>query len=201
MSQVSPVSKVEQMTHRFPRRQRGSVLMVGLIFLVLIMLIGITALGSTVLQERMTGGQRNESLAYHGAESTLRGAEGALWDTYVASDGRARPTGTRDVEPLDATAAAFRNDDETFAGSTAYAKIDYDALPAKSGGGKLARDPGYLIEYVAGIETGCLESHCGDSSLGSGSVGLTDWFRITARSAGGDTRVVRTTESVYAMGR
>lgn len=183
-----------------PFRQRGAVLIVGLMFLVLITLVAITALGSTVLQERMTSGQRNESLAFNGSESALRGGELSLWNSYIASDGRIHPAGTSMVEPLDAGAAAFRATLDWVAG-TVYSLIDYDAIAATAGGAKLARDPNYHIEYLAGMSQNCLEAHCGDASRGVGVLGITDWFRVTARSTGGDARVLRVTESVYAMGR
>jgi type IV pilus assembly protein PilX len=186
---------------RHPSRQRGTALVVGLIFLVLITLVGITAMSSTLLQERMTGGQRNESLAFNGSESALRGAERSVWKAFAESDGR-DPAGTVAAEPLDSTAQAFRGSPTWSASGTAYATIDYDAIAAKAGGGKLNRDPHYLIEKL-GPAGGCpLESHsCGGESFGSGGSGLAIYYRITARSTGGDARVLRTTESVYAVAR
>jgi type IV pilus assembly protein PilX len=179
-------------------RQRGAALLVGLIFVALTTVIAVVAIGSTVLQERMTGGQRNDSLAQQGAESALRGAELALWTEYINSDGRDAPSGTYAAEPLSSAALAFRESTSWSSGGSAYTRIDYDAIARTAGSGRLDRDPRFIIERLRG--TGCLEAHCGGAGSGSGAVGMTDYFRVTARSTGGDARVIRSNESVYAMG-
>jgi type IV pilus assembly protein PilX len=58
-----------------PGRQRGAVLFVALIFLILLTLLGLAASGNSILQERMTGGVRNRQLALMGSESGARGGE------------------------------------------------------------------------------------------------------------------------------
>ena len=140
-----------------PARQRGAALLIGLIFLVVTTVIAVVAIGSTVLQERMTSGQRNDSLAQQGAESALRGAELALWNAYINSDGRDAPSGTFAAEPLSSDAHAFREATSWTAGGAAYATIDYDAIARTAGSGRLDRDPRFIIERLPG--TGCLESH------------------------------------------
>jgi type IV pilus assembly protein PilX len=190
-------------THpNFRHAERGSALIVGLIFLVVITLIGITAMSSTVLQERMTGGQRNESLAFNGSESALRGAELSIWKTFGASSGLADPPGTLDAAPVDNTgaAAAFRATGEWSAAGTTYTNIDYDAIAAKAGGAKLDRDPHYLIEKLGAPGSCPCESNTSDGVGPYGASGSSVYYRITARSTGGDARVRRTTESIYAVG-
>ena len=59
--------------------QRGAVLFVALVFLLLLTLLGLTASSTSILQERMTGGMRNAHLAAMGTESALRGGEVDLW--------------------------------------------------------------------------------------------------------------------------
>src|SRR5688572_32367685 len=106
-----------------PRRQQGAALVVGLIFLAITTIIAVVAIGSTVLQERMTGGQRNDSLAHQGAESALRGGELALWKTYVSSDGGDAPSGIYAAEPLNSTVRAFREATAWSSSGSAYAGI------------------------------------------------------------------------------
>lgn len=55
--------------------QHGAALIIGLIFLVLLTLIGVTAMQSTTLQEKMAGNMRERDRAFQGAESALRIAE------------------------------------------------------------------------------------------------------------------------------
>jgi type IV pilus assembly protein PilX len=54
------------------RRQDGAVLVVGLIILVILTLLGVQAMRSNVLQERMAGNMRERNLAFQAAESALR---------------------------------------------------------------------------------------------------------------------------------
>ena len=63
-----------------PRAMRGAVLFVALVFLILITLLGLTASGTSVLEERMTGGMRSNQMSLLGAENAARGAESWLWN-------------------------------------------------------------------------------------------------------------------------
>src|SRR5690554_6556033 len=65
----------------FPRRQSGTALIVALIFLLVMTLIGSTAMRSATLQERMAGNARDWNLAFQSAEAALREAEQFLLAT------------------------------------------------------------------------------------------------------------------------
>lgn len=58
--------------------QRGSALGVSLIFLVLLTLLGLTAMQDTGLQERMAGNARDKDMALQAGEAALRDAEAFL---------------------------------------------------------------------------------------------------------------------------
>jgi type IV pilus assembly protein PilX len=60
------------------RRQQGAALFVGLILLILMALIGLAAMQSTLLQERMAGNFRILNQAFQNAEATLRLAESRI---------------------------------------------------------------------------------------------------------------------------
>jgi type IV pilus assembly protein PilX len=59
-------------------RQRGVVLVVALVLLLVATLIGLAASRGTMLQERMSGNTFDRSLAFQRAESALRAAEAAI---------------------------------------------------------------------------------------------------------------------------
>lgn len=63
--------------------QRGAVLIVSLIFLLLLTLIGTTAMRSTTLQERMAGNTRDINLSFQAAEAALRA--GVNWVAIPAN--------------------------------------------------------------------------------------------------------------------
>jgi len=56
-------------------RQSGAALITGLIFLVVLSMIGITAARMSTLEERMSGNMRDRSIAMQAAELALRDAE------------------------------------------------------------------------------------------------------------------------------
>ena len=58
--------------------QRGSALVVSLMILMVMTILGITAMGSTTLEERMANNNRQHQLAFQSAESALRDAENWL---------------------------------------------------------------------------------------------------------------------------
>ena len=55
--------------------QRGATLAIVLIFLVLVTLIGVTAMTTTTLEEKMAGNLKDQNLAFQAAESALRDAK------------------------------------------------------------------------------------------------------------------------------
>lgn len=55
--------------------QRGVVLFVGLIFLIILTLMAIVAMKSSSLQEKLTGGAMDQGVAFQATESALRDAE------------------------------------------------------------------------------------------------------------------------------
>ena len=57
--------------------QTGSALIIALVFLLLVTMIGVTAMQSTTMQERMAGNLRDGYLAFEAAEAALR--EGETW--------------------------------------------------------------------------------------------------------------------------
>lgn len=57
------------------RQQAGAVLIVGLIFLMVLSLLGVSVMQSGMLEERMAGNMRDWNVAFQAAESALRDAE------------------------------------------------------------------------------------------------------------------------------
>lgn len=64
-------------------RQRGAVLLVALIMLLLLTVLGAAAMRDTSLQERMAGNMRDQSLAFQAAEAALRFAEQKVKTDYT----------------------------------------------------------------------------------------------------------------------
>ncbi len=203
-----------------PHAQRGVVLVVALIFLLLMTILAVSASGRSLLQERMVGGLRNAQQAQIGAEAAIRGAEWKLWSLPASGGKLICPSNTlpncyqHDPAAPNADVTAFRTAAGwPTAGSTEY-KGDNNGLDYTTMSGstlttdqklvaKLARNPRYIIERL-GMETppgvgsqieGGVTATYGSSSTPSTSLWI---WRITARSTGGSENTVRVLESTYA---
>ncbi len=66
-----------------PSKQKGAVLLVALIMLLLLTVIGVAAMRDTNLQERMAGNMRDHALAFQAAEAALRFAEQEVKTDYA----------------------------------------------------------------------------------------------------------------------
>ena len=61
-----------------PRRQRGAILIISLVFLLLLTVLGFAAMKSSILQERMAGNSADYNVAFQAAEYGLKQAEAIL---------------------------------------------------------------------------------------------------------------------------
>lgn len=209
---------------RLPRaqRQRGVVLIVALIFLVLLTILALSASGRSLLQERMAGGLRNTSLADMAAETTLRGVEWRLWTSTTKITGtpllcgsgvlagncyRYDPSNTA-LYGANGKVTKFRNGTGWVSDGSATYKgtgdsTDFTALSGNQVSGKLANNPVYIIEDMGvelppGASGGLHESGAtGTGTTGAGSTSR-HVYRITARATGADANTVRVMESTFA---
>lgn len=88
-------------SRQMPQKQRGAVLFISLIMLLLLTLIGITAMQVTLLQERMAGGFRVQHQAFESTEGLLKDTRGLLntaannsGPLYYSADAALTPTNT-----------------------------------------------------------------------------------------------------------
>jgi type IV pilus assembly protein PilX len=199
-----------------PGRQRGAVLFVALVFLLLLTLLGVTASSTSILQERMTGGMRNAQLAGVGMESGLRGGEVDLWAAAARSNTAnggidMPPCAGTGVQPcrymrtngiVDMRVQKFRTStawlDASSDGAKAYTQ-DVSTQGGDYGTSNLASQPRYIIEDL-GLDTGGGGGNMGGAILGapqgSGAPSV-HLFRVTARSQGASTSLMRAAESVF----
>ena len=184
--------------------QRGIVLLLALIFLLLLTLLASGAVGQALLQERMAGAQRNAQQAAFAAEAALRGAERRLWSGAAAGAlhcGEAPVADCHIDDPAhpNASIEAFRHASGWITeGATEYrgsnGSRDFTMLPGSGLDAEarrtavLARNPVYLIEDL------------GPANAGTTAATGRRIYRITARATGGRPNVVQVRESVFAAG-
>lgn len=163
-----------------PGRERGAVLLFSLIMLLLLTIIGVTAMQMTTLQERMAGGYRDRHTAFQGAEAALREGERLLSQATVPEF---FADGTNGL--YEAGSAPDWHDFESattrqYAGGDTSNELNQNLYSA----------PEYYIERLPyGVGFG--------SSLQPGPLEDNELFRITARSSGASGQATVVLQSVY----
>jgi type IV pilus assembly protein PilX len=200
------------------RAQRGVVLILALIFLVLLTILAIGASSRSLLQERMAGGLRNSQLALMSGNNALRGAEWLLWTRTSAVGGRfnclagslsdddgctiynpGNPpyTPTGDVTRFLESQAWI--DDVGIAYKGPGGRTDYTGADRKTA--QLAKNPVYIVEDMGReLPPGAGPQHesgaTGPMNNGPGQIN-THVYRITARATGGNENSVRVVQSTF----
>lgn len=156
--------------------ERGAVLIIALVFLLVLTLLGITATSTSTMQERMAGNLRDNNLAFQSAESALRDGEGLLQQ---------------------ATLPVFNDTDGLLQMQTGSAEASfwntYDwggnsrAAPAVAGTSAVPR---YVVEELPPVPVE------GDS-LRFGALPDVGFYRVTARAVGGSNDAVSILQITY----
>ena len=170
-----------------PRREKGLVLMIALIFLIVITLLGITAMRTNILEERLAGNSRDWALAFQAAEAALRDAEkdiqsgtrfvGETGFTASCTNGLCTPQidGTAIWQDLEGSANSG-----WMTGASAGPSIAYGTYtsPTPATIANVARQPRYIIEVVTEKGSSLVQKG------GYGNQGNRYAYRVTARGFG-----------------
>lgn len=169
-----------------PAQQRGAVLLVGLIMLLLLTIIGMASIRGTDLQERMAGNMRDRSLAFEAAETALRSGE----DTVSGLAGLTLPTINTAgyYEDLNKTTNNALPDRPTLWNKTVWGTSG-KPLAAETLTG-VSEQPRFVVEKV--LVTISTKNLGGGVDFTSDQSSIGEFFRVTARGVGGtaDAEVV-----------
>jgi type IV pilus assembly protein PilX len=182
----------------FNARQTGAVLITGMIFLVVLMMLGVTSTRMTSLEERMSGNMRDRNVALQAAELALRDAEqdiqirvtgmqhfapdcneDGIADT--ADDGLCDRRGGAPTYTLNSMAwPAFTTSGITYAASaditmTTNPSIAYGRFTGATAIPTLSAQPRYLIDGIKKTSSGGGSAH---------------YYRITVRAQGANPNTV-----------
>lgn len=133
--------------------QTGAVLVVSLIILTVMTLIGITAMQTTILQERMAGNSRDLNMAFEAAEAANREGENWISGLNTIPDPNAVCTPPDCVWNNEngapalyvATGASFYTDDILWASARESSHVNPNNEPALEGVKTLPR---FVIEFT-----------------------------------------------------
>lgn len=150
------------------RRERGSVLIISLMIMLLMTLISVTAMRTTIVEQKMAGNQRDLNIALQAAEGALRNAESYIESLAAVTAFNGGVTGLYTADDL---VDPFSSATWSSANSRTYTGNMTDAGTA----------PRYIIELVKeGEGENLIVENYGESS-GAEAVHT---FRITARASG-----------------
>lgn len=175
--------------------QRGFALVTGLLFMVVLTLIALSALKSTSLEERMAGNARDQGLAFEAAEAGVRDAL-----RYIA---------LHNLTPADPFAAGCaaglcQNDPVTPIWQTISANDDwasnktlaYSGATMTSDGVKpLSNQPHYIIELLPGGSPSGYSMMQGKGPSGSDVIP----FRVTSHGWGVNAQTQVTVQTVIVI--
>lgn len=164
-------------------RQSGVVLFVALIFLLLITIIGVTAMRNTGQEESMAGSARDHNLAFQAAEAGLKiclalVAPPATLPPIAASVTTVQSEGS---DPAGYWTGYFANSSNNYVYATG-SKTQPTGSAALS---QVTMQPRCVIENMGGVDTNCLSN----ASL--------NCFRITAEGFGGTQNAVSILQMRY----
>ncbi|MDO3384881.1 PilX N-terminal domain-containing pilus assembly protein [Gilvimarinus sp. SDUM040013] len=170
-------------------QQRGATIIVGLIMLLALTIVGLSAIRGTALQEQMAGNMRDRQLAFQASEAALREAEAELIGGVAAVNLNA--VGFQEMFELQdtpvLTSTAFWEDFDThWKAQTAAYSEDIPSVSEK---------PRYLVEEISFYGSG-LDGNANDfASLMK--AGMDIRYRVTSRSVGGSTDAQVIVQSTY----
>lgn len=180
------ISRLPERTYGRRKDQQGVVLVVALILLIIMTLLGLTAMRSSSLEERMAAHSYDRSLSFQAAEAALRVGEAVAEAHAVSAPFSAPATGCTDGLCSTPLAADTPRWEET--GFTGW-KTVADSDKVKSGPIEIA--PSYIVEYLGNTFP------CRPEDPTSGSTDCKR-YRVTAKAEPGDGRAVVILQSVYA---
>jgi type IV pilus assembly protein PilX len=165
--------------------QRGAVLFVSLIFLLILTLLGVMLARVQSSEERMAQNDSNHELAVEAAEAALRLAESNIRTAqYSAAQFAANAAGLYTLNP--AVGSVYTPAFMAVAGNT----IAYNGAALAS----VPTPPQFIIENLPSVALpGSNIGSCG----GYGSNGCTTVFQITTHAYGGDSSANATLRSIY----
>ncbi len=170
---------------RCRRRQRGAALMVGMVILVLISILGISAYWASALEERMSGNARERLRAFESAEAALRNCESVLAGASLpAFDGTG---GMYTAQPI-TSPQVYQT--INWNSATATRVIDPSGpAPMTS----VSRQPACIVEQMITLE----EPGLGYSQQGGQEMREVTVYRVTARGYGSTNSSTVTLQTVY----
>jgi type IV pilus assembly protein PilX len=174
------------------RRQQGFVLVMALVFLVLLTILGVSALNTTSLEEKMAGNTKDRNLAFQAAETALLAGERWIEAQLQKPN---FPDNVHGLYNVDTTSAVANWDAITWTSNV----VSYPCSPSVTsscgtGVGKISTQPKYIIEDLGEVPDSKTSLVVNTDYQSKGITML----RVTARGTGGTDAAVAMVQSTYS---
>ena len=159
-------------TLKLNSNQRGSALIIALSILLVLTVLGVSAMRGSSLQERMAGNARDHQVAFESAETALRAAEDYITATI----------GTGDFSSTGGTGGKFLprgSDDEAWKTEAYWASAATVTMP-----NNVSRDAQYIIQIIDTDFGTSDDINTGSGYENTGSGGSMRLYQITVRGYG-----------------
>lgn len=178
--------------YKIHKNETGAVLIVGLVMVLLMSIIGISAIRGSNLQESMAGNLRERNLSFQASESALRVGE------FLVSDQASRPLMTNSMGLYKDTYRTPASSVLTFTDVNwkDVAKVKLAALDFDED--LLSRQPSYIVEELdPDIGIGAAMEGSAIDLEGMQNTGDITPYRITARGYGASENSIKTLQTTY----
>jgi type IV pilus assembly protein PilX len=186
---IDIVTSRHRVTALARNRQRGIALFISLVLLLLMTIIGISAVQTTSLEERMARNTHDSVLAFQAAEVALRSAETFL-RTSINSTAGFTTAGTNGL-----WRAAQYNEAERWTLANIWTGASSVQVPNAIS--NVNAQPRYIIEWVATVQRA--ENPYLQGSSYATLFDRIEIFRITARGVGGSTNAQVVLQSTFGL--
>lgn len=182
-----------QITISSMRKQQGITLAISLIFLLVLTIIGISAMSTSTLQEKMAGNMKDKVLSFQAAESAMTSAEN--WMQLQTTTVRGQTTDnvlspSVDGIPVWRTANRWSGANSIEHPNTPDDLSMSDVFDLRY----LSDSPRYIVEDMGALPCESKTTDCG----GYGGAPQRYMYRITARGQGGTNNAVTMLQSTFA---
>jgi len=169
-------------------RQDGSVLLISLVMLLILTIVGISAMRNTTLEEKMAGNMRDKGLSFQAAEATLRAAEKYIEDNIVSTvafdtDGS---DGLYDKTDM----YIWKN--INWDGDDSLENSDFDSDY------NVAEPPRFIVQHIASIAGDENSLNLGNYGQNTGACDQ-ELFLVTARATGGSGGAPVLLQTTYSL--
>lgn len=176
--------------HAKAHRQRGAILVFGLVLLLAITVLGSTGIQNVMLEEKMNANQLNQQLAFHGADTALLECENFIRSNSIITLTNAATIA--ELNDYDTNSGRWWSDD-AFWGDKTQSAADLQKSNTNPSG--LSSSPACVTEFIDSAGS----SQNWDTQIAGTGFDATEqlYYRVTSFSSGASAKSESVLETIF----